>query len=739
MMNNAYIAHKNDKNEIQTIKQHAEETAELCREYAIPEWKDFMYILGLLHDCGKYMESFQRKIKCDENIRVEHSICGAKEAYDAYDTFLGVMMAFCIAGHHTGLPDGGTVGDEPNMPTLEGRMQRKSENYNYYKKELTIPQLDELKLCKFIESGFIKFASNSEAYKNQLVDHFAFWTRYAFSCLVDADYTNTANFMDRNSEIAEMKADFEKALEMVNVKLNSFKCVTDLQKCRSTIQNQVFSKANIDADIYLMNMPTGSGKTLCSVKFALERAIKKKKKRIIYIIPYNSIIDQTAAEFEELFGNQIDILRHQSSYSYETDNMSQEKIDMLRTVTENWDAPFIITTAVQFFESVQNYRGSKLRKLHNMSDSILVFDEAHLMPVKFLQPCLQSIGYITKYLNSEALFLTATMPDFKKLINKYVDIDNTICNLITDKSSFPKFQRCTYDYLKSIGDSELLSQASKFASTLIIVGKKEKAKMLFEEAKGDKYHLSTYMVTKDRKRTIKNIKKRLKRLEQKYGDSDEIPENEKIIVISTSLIEAGVDLDFHKVYREVAGLDSIIQAAGRCNREGKRENAVMSIFRTENSDESDMKRNITKNILETGKDIFSPKTIMDYYKAVYGIEDENIKKMGMHMYEKDCNYIPFRKYADDFKMIDGASISIVVGLDEYSTQIIDEMKRTGKAKAKELQNYTCSVNSKDFKNLTDMGVIDDYGTGIWCLTDMSCYNPETGIDIIDPEEEECDK
>lgn len=197
--------------------------------------------------------------------------------------------------------------------------------------------------------------------------------------------------------------------------MSAFMCRTRLQKARSALQAQAFQRASRDAEIYLMNMPTGSGKTLASVKIALERALAGKKKRIIYVIPYNSIIDQTVDVFEGLFGGELEILRHQSTFSYEdTEDQDEDYQKAAKLAVENWDAPFIVTTAVQFFESIYANKRGKLRKLHNMADSILVFDEAHLMPQSYLQPCLQSIAFITKYLNSEAIFFDGNHAGFRK-------------------------------------------------------------------------------------------------------------------------------------------------------------------------------------------------------------------------------------------------------------------------------------------------------------------------------------
>ena len=480
-MKDIYKAHINEKTgAVQTVKEHCENTGRLCRDFAVPELKEIAEAMGLLHDIGKYQPSFQRRIN-QENIRVEHSTCGAIAAEELYPSPVDLMMEYCIAGHHSGLPDAGRKRDDPSLPTLYGRMERSFEDYERYRDEISLPQLDADKLCAFL----LKDCQN----ERQLVDKFSFLTRYCFSCLTDADSIDTAEFCGSGCE-EHLKADFKECLKKVNERLNSFVCETDLQKTRKVLQQQVFEKTDTDADIYLMNMPTGSGKTLCSVKFALERAIRGNKKRIIYVIPYNSIIDQTAGEFEKIFGEDADILRHQSSFSYEDrEDIDENYKKVIKNAAENWDAPFIITTAVQFFESIHSNKRGKLRKMHNIADSVLIFDEAHLMPQDYLQPCLQSIAFTARYLGSEAVFLTATMPDFKKLLEKYALPGSSILDLVQDTKCFSSFEKCRYEFIGDISDEELLLKASESPTSLIIVNSKKKARELYRKCGGKKYHM----------------------------------------------------------------------------------------------------------------------------------------------------------------------------------------------------------------------------------------------------------
>lgn len=720
-----YVAHRNEfTGSIQTVKAHCENTAKLCREFSVPELKDFMFAMGLLHDVGKFQESFVKRIN-GMSIRVEHSTCGALAAHDQYTIGpMALMMEYCIAGHHTGIPDGGFVNDTSDMQTLQGRMKRRFEDYSEYKNELSLPELNEKNWLLYL----LKDCNND---MEKLIDKFAFLTRYAFSCLVDADSIDTADFCKERELPRKLKADFQSCLGIVNEKLSAFVCKTELQKTRSLLQKQAFQNISRDAEIYLLNMPTGSGKTLASVKIALERAIAKKKKRIIYIIPYNSIIEQTAEVFENLFSEHMEILRHQSTFSYEDDaNGSEDYREAARTAAENWDAPFIITTAVQFFESVYANKRGKLRKMHNMSDSILIFDEAHLMPQDYLQPCLQAVAYITRYLHSEAVFLTATMPDFEKLIREYALPDSRISKLIQDTSSFVKFQKCRYSYLGEVTASELLSRSFECPSSLIVVNRKSTARTLYEECRGKKYHLSTYMTSFDRKRILKEIRKELIQLETEYPDFKNVPEDRKITIISTSLIEAGVDLDVYTVFRERAGVDSILQAGGRCNREGKRKTADVYVFDLAEETKqaaSDEKSNLTKGLLEKYTDISDVHCISEYYSRLFFMKKEEIQKNTMHQECSDIGSIPFKKYADKFELIDSRTVSLVVSRDEQSGKLIEQMKYTKTGNARKLQNYTCSLRQRELEDLIRQHAADDYGTGIYCLTNADYYDDNKGV------------
>lgn len=724
-MKKEYIAHINEYTDaIQTVQQHSFQTAVLCREYAIPAFKDFLYVIGLLHDIGKYMDEFQKRIR-GAQIRVEHSMCGAIAAGELFPNVMGLMMQFCITGHHSGLPDAGFPNDTAELGTLYGRLKREFSDYSEYKRELEIPSVDFGAWAEFV-------AGDCRKDQELQIDKFAFLTRYAFSCLVDADSTDTADFCREEERPRALRSDFQACLDRVNARLSAFVCRTNLQKARSALQAQAFRNADRDAEIYLLNMPTGSGKTLASVKIALERALAGKKKRIIYVIPYNSIIDQTVDVFEGLFGGELEILRHQSTFSYEDAEDQDEDYRKAATLAaENWDAPFIVTSAVQFFESVYANKRGKLRKLHNMADSILVFDEAHLMPQSYLQPCLQSIAFITRYLNSEAIFLTATMPDFENLIHKYALPDSKIFNLIQDTSLFGEFQKCRYEYIGEVEADALLEKSSQSPSSLVIVNSKKAARQLFRECStGKKYHLSTYMTPYDRKRILQEIREELNRLEKDYPTYEAVPKERRITIIATSLIEAGVDLDVYTVFRERSGLDSILQAGGRCNREGRR--AIADVFVFDFADYTrrapiEEKGNLAKELLGKYEDISKPLCIAEYYDTLYFMKQEEIQKNAMHKMCSKIRRLLFKEYAEKFELIDSKTVSVVVVRDEKSRELAEHLRYTKSVNTRMLQNYVCTVYQKELENLIKQHVVEDYGTGVYCLTNLDYYDEQIGI------------
>ena len=727
------IAHKRiDTGETQSIQLHSEQTAALAAGFAIDELKELVCACGILHDVGKYQPSFQRRIQ-GEPIQAPHALCGAIAAKAHYPNGPARrMMEYIVAGHHAGLPDYGGKADASTLPTLCGTLHRSTEPFETYREELTLPPLDSEAFSNWLQQDCHTPEDKAEKY--------AFITRYVFSCLTDADSLNTETF-DQGFEREPLTADFQDCLDRVNAKLNSFICVTPLQQARAHIQEQAFAQSNQEANIYMLNMPTGSGKTLCSLKFALERLLCSHKKRLIFIIPYNSIINQTADTFEKILGPTATILRHQSTWIYEDDNtLDEEEIAARQKATENWDAPIIITTAVQFFESLYGNKRSQLRKLHNMQDALLVFDEAHLLPRAFLAPCLKGIALITRTLRSEAVLLTATMPDYRSLFERFGTPELSVVDLVSDHGSFGVFQKCRYQLLGLLSAEQLLLQAARAPSCLLIVNSRKTARVLYAASPvKQKYHLSTWMTSMDRERVIEEIHASLADQEARYSTTEEVPEDEHILVISTSLVEAGVDLDFHTVYRELTGLDSILQSGGRCNREGKRPMADVYVFELEGSvgaTQRDARVGITREILRTYDIIDSPEAILSYYDRLFFAHEDELTSHSITTMETESfsfdpsapTKLPFRSHAQSFQLIDAPTYAISVPCDDTSRSLIARISYglSGKDRRK-LQRYTCSVSPYDFRRMLEKHLIEVDRSGLILLKNERSYKAETGI------------
>ncbi|MGI6117247.1 MAG: CRISPR-associated helicase Cas3' [Bilifractor sp.] len=743
------IREKNDKfNEksVQTVQEHLESTAELAENFSIPEFKSLLYNCGLLHDIGKYQKEFQNRIR-GSMIRVDHSTSGAIEAGNLFQSPAAWIMQYIIAGHHSGIPDGGTM-DCSDESSLSARVHAElPTDVIVYKKEITprpFSETDNRKLAEFLTQHIQE--KDKQKLLESMIDEFAFAVRYCYSCLVDADSLDTEHFC-RDIERKTLHSDFSLCLDRLNSTFNAFslrKKQTPLQKARTRLQKQAYENIRKDADIYLMNMPTGSGKTLCSAKCALIKALAEKKHHIIYIIPYNSIISQTANEFEKIFNpdgkeKAANILRHQSTYSIEDDENADDNYKMrVNQATENWDADIIITTAVQFFETVFSNRRGKLRKMHNMADSVLIFDEAHLMPVEYFQPCLESIAYLTKMFRSKAIMLTATMPDYKNLLTQYTFHDLKVISLIPDHSDFALFRKCEYHDLGKI-TFELLSEKARTASSaLIVVNSRNTARELYNFFGGiqreNLYHLSTYMTKYDLGRTIDEIKSKLEKLNCEDGKQKSA---ESLLVISTSLIEAGVDLDFQTAFREYAGIDSILQTGGRCNREGKRSSGNVYVFEVDQNRKraDDIKTAVTKDLMKKEKDIASMECIQEYFHRIYECNEDELARNSMHSFmgnPLDFASIPFRSY--EARLIDSTDESILIPENEEAVSLIQQMEYQGISRTlmRKAQKYTCSVPQKAMADLLQQGVIQEvsggsHSGGVFALTNPKYYNDYTGI------------
>lgn len=721
-----YYAHTREDGERQTVKAHVIGVSKLAEGFSVDFLKPLAKKASYDHDTGKYALKYQWRLD-DDNIKFSHAACGAieyKKLADKNDCF-APLMEYCIAGHHTGLMDGGTVADNSDSPTLSGTLKRENEytgdnDYSAYTTEIEFATLTQEEITPPLN----ELLSTKDP--TERIERYAFFTKYVFSCLTDADFLDTEIFCNKNVERG-MSGDFKMALDKLNRELSDMPSDNPLRQARSRIQQQAFDNSVNKSHISILDMPTGSGKTLCSLKLALESG----KKRIIYVIPYTSIIEQTANKFEKMFGDVLPVLQHHSNYSYDGNTEEEKKTaEKLKRTCENWDAPLIITTSVQFFQSIYHYKGSALRKLHNLRDSVIVFDEIHLIPTELLRPCLKAVGYITKYLNSEALFLSATMPDYSKLFDKFLP-DVNYNKLVTDRTNFKYFKKCEYKDMGRTTLETIAENASRCKNALIVVNTKKTAAELYNLVQGEKYHLSANMTPAHRSRVIEVVRNKLKK-------------GEHITVVSTSLVEAGVDLDFNTVFRQLSGLDSILQAGGRCNREGKDAKGYVYVFDIDETyrkgSDLAMRINKTKGLLEKYQDITSYDCIKEYYDGIFDFNQSRIAENSIAKYNEQSNSfdrqglmspysIPFRSYAMQFEYISADTISIVIDdpNDQTCHDLVETLRNGDMSVRRALQKYSVSVYMNVFKDLYSQGVLNDHGTGIFILENQSYYNNETGL------------
>lgn len=717
MNNQVYYAHTlkgERKEEWQTVKEHAKNVAELVKKFSAP-WCTEQYAenLGLLHDVGKYQADFQRRLR-GEKIAVEHSICGAAQWLKMKWPESG---AYCIAGHHSGLPDVGNQTDSADEPTLLGRIKRVlRQDFYAFKSELTLKKIDV-------------FPAKNAVCMNGSIDEikkeYAFWTRMMFSSLTDADYLDTEAFCSGGKE-RNLNVDFDACRSLIGRHISQFEADSPVKRARASMRRQVMSHVREEADVYLINMPTGSGKTLTSMEFALERAILSHKKHIIYVIPYTSIIEQNAKIFKDIFGADA-VLEHHYNFDYESvaDLGMRER---LQRTAENWDASIIVTTNVQFFESIYGNRSSELRKLHNIADSVIVFDEAHMFPSLFFQPCLEAVGILTQRYHCEAVFMTATMPDFHTWMRKFGCGGVKAVDLITDKSDFPVFDRCKIENLGRLPSEKLAGLAADVENALIVVNSRKAARRIYNLLPGKKYHLSTYMTHDDRSSAISRVRKSLEK-------------HERFCLVSTSLIEAGVDLDFNLVFREIAGLDNLLQTAGRCNREGKKQGCKTYAFEFEEEDlrpkssEFVTKQSLCRNVFEKYGDVASPEAIAFYFNQLYAYTLDDRKSMDFKraFSAASCGIdgfgFDFASYAKNFRLIDDNTQPLVIVTEENRKMVgplLDAVSHGGMAPMRKLQRYSISLRPDELEQLRKAGVICG-DKGVNYLDCERYYNKETGI------------
>jgi CRISPR-associated endonuclease/helicase Cas3 len=547
-----------------------------------------------------------------------------------------------------------------------------------------------------------------------------------FSCLTDADFLDTERFMDKDDskadkrgglpQLSELRVLFERHITEKSEKAPR----TAVNKVRTEVLRQCRSRASDDPGLFSLTVPTGGGKTLSSMAFALDHAIKHNKVRIIYVIPYTSIIEQTAKIFRDIFGNGV--VEHHSNLDPEKETVQS------RVAAENWDAPIIVTTNVQFFESLFAARTSRCRKLHNIVNSVVVLDEAQLLPPAFLQPILSVINLLTsKCYGVTFVFSTATQPalNSRKGFGWHFRGLEHVREIMSDPDGLHRDLervnvRLPADFHQANTWEDIAHELRQHESVLCIVNSRADCRDLHRFMPEGTTHLSALMCGAHRSDVIVEIKRKLK-------------DGEPIRVTSTQLIEAGVDVDFPVVYRAMAGLDSIHQAAGRCNREGGFERGVVQVFIAPKPSPEGLLLKAEQGAISTLFDYkgnpLARELLQPYFERLYAQADldeyriEDLLKVG------DEFEVQFRTAAAKFKLVDESDYQpIFVPYNEESVRLLHQLEKEGPKRwlMRKLQRFVVNLPLYQFEKMLNRHDVRDLWPGMFMLSD-ALYHSELGV------------
>lgn len=733
------IAHRTEGGEEQSLYDHVEGVALQIRrnltEAGLKQLIPLGELLGRLHDAGKAQSAFQRYIRGESAAKAPHSAAGALLATSLLYEFsveLGLkklprtsqLLAYAISGHHRGLYNYAELQNKLEEVDCKDRCKKTAEALTKLRSEIQSWAKEHAEATEASLKELAKKVGDTEQAQALI--------RLLFSCLIDADFLDTEAFMDeerkeRRHEATSGYAPLKVLRDRLTKHMEGFSTEGKINQARRAFFNQCRAHGqSCPKGYYSLFLPTGGGKTLSSMAWALETALKHEAKRIIYVIPYTSIITQTAGIFREIFGEE-NVLEHHSDISFSGDEVSQEaeRYDRTRLLAENWDAPIIVTTNVQFFESLFSHRVSRSRKVHSIANSVVVFDEVQMFPTEFLHPMLRLLEDLRRIYGTQLLFCSATLPPFDKdhtssfkKVNDFHQLSDAIQPIVPeDPELFKVFDRVIYHLEeKEYTTKELAEELSQHDSALCIVNSRRDASQLYhaqlEEGKGaqDVIHLSRNMCSAHLKERIAEVRQRLKA---------KIP----TIVISTQLIEAGVDIDLPIVYRAMSGLDSIVQAGGRCNREGKRP-APGEVYVFSLSDGGKafgaivQGQNATRFLLDNDKEHTRPRIPLELIKAYYdryyaSIESFDTKDITESLYDEDEAKrwrFDFQQASEDFQLIDnvdrdlfvpyGRGKELLEGLEKHTLYLNHRTLR-------ELQQYHVSISKWRYEELEEARLLSE--------------------------------
>lgn len=714
-MSKDYYAHTKEgrpPSEWQLLEEHLANVAKMAQSFAAAfgagQWG---YMAGLWHDLGKYSTEFQQRLGAAEGNdahietkagRVDHSTAGAQHAVSVSND-KGKLLAYAVAGHHAGLLDG-----KSNDSCLAKRLVKKIPDYSSCPPEILAAAAPDN----------LPFLPDPKRFGFQL----AFFVRMLFSGLVDADFLDTEAFMD--SEKSSWRAGFPALLEL-NKRLTVAieKITTDvpertINKHRADILKHCLDAAENRQGLFSLTVPTGGGKTLSSLAFAMKHALKHNLKRIIYVIPYTSIIEQNAAVFREILGQDA-VLEHHSSFE------PKEEDHRSRLASENWDAPLIVSTNVQFFESLYRCRPSKCRRIHNIAESVVILDEAQMLPVPLLKPCMEVLRELSSVYRTTIVLCTATQPALS-IREDFKDGLDGVQEIIPDPAKlYTVFKRVHTRFLQEISDDELCEKLRTYKQVLCIVSTRKHARLVFEKIRdqGGCYHLSALMCPAHRTKKFEEIRQALTR-------------GFPCRVVSTQLVEAGVDIDFPVVFRSAAGIDSVAQAAGRCNREGKLpEGGQVYVFVPEAGLPPGYFRQTAETaeaVMRRHEDPLSLQAIEEYFRSLYWLKGEGLDEYCIldDLAEgKKSGDFPFNAVDKKFKIIKDGMEPIIIPWNKDAEKIVQGLRYAeySAGLARKAQRFTIQAPPRVLSALEHAGSVERLHEQYCVLINMDLYRDDLGL------------
>lgn len=643
-----YFAHsENPQGEKHKLVEHLQRTATLAQSFApMREFERMFHLAGILHDIGKYQANFQKYLECGKP-KTPHAGIGAFIARSLAPEH--IPLPFVINGHHAGLPDKEELASALDL--LADDSERVMEVERQFRQE------------------FSDFETTlSEAKPVEIKDKLLIecMTRLMFSALTDADWLDTENHFRRELSSTRTSQRLNHDAMVATLERSFIELPTGgkINQLRTEARNSVAAKCASTLGFFSLQLPTGLGKTLTSIYWALLHARHHCLKRVIIVLPYINIIDQTAKILKEVFGEYAVLEHHsgiveedQKNDTYDENAIGQDKDLAKRLACENWDAPIIVTTSVQFFESLFSNRPFKCRKNHNVAESVVIFDEVQSLPKHYAEPIIVLLKNLNQLARTSFLFCTATQPAFAKREN-FDGIESIQPLIENPEEYFNATQRVNYiqlNKLKEVSLDRVITSLSKETNSfLVVVNTKTVARSIFQSLSQlnthDRYyHLSTSMCPHHRKKTIKNI----------IADLD--PKGRKrIAVVSTQLVEAGVDLDFPCVYRAIAPLDAVIQAAGRCNRNGRLKKGRVVLFNLEDQKMPDKTykaaADLAMRMIRDNPSILHEATSFEkYYESLSLFVDTDRYQITEN--RKKGN---FKTVAENFRLIDSPTTSLFI-------------------------------------------------------------------------------